>query len=177
MRGGNHKWYALILAILGVALIVDRLFFATGEQPQSAEAALEDFAKPVDAQSKPIELLTVVVTPFPDVSSENLSAVRDPFTMSPLVQNKLMAELEESDAQVTESSKAALTAEQFEVNHQLSAVIKVDGQWRAVINGVLMAPGQRIDGCVIIGINERSVEAQCGRKKIRLIIQEPLDRK
>lgn len=177
MRNRKQLWYGLALGVLGVALVADRVFFASTGQPESAEATVNDYADPVDAEGHPIELLAVEVAPFPDVAAEDARAVRDPFTMTPLVHRMLVAEVDESQPQLTASSIPAITAEQFAANHQLSAVMQVDGQWRAIINGVLTAPGQRIDDCLIIGINERSVEVQCGQKRFRLIIQEPLDRK
>lgn len=176
MRGAKKKWYLLILGGLGVALVVDRAFLGSTAQPRQAEAEPGLYDDPVNAQGQPLQMLKVEVAPFPKLLTDSNAVLRDPFAMTPSVQRQLQVATEETNNQVT-AGQGPITAEQFAGNHQLSAVMRVDGEWLAIIDDTLMALGQRIDGCVITGIDERSIQAKCGRQSVRLVIQEPLERK
>ena len=180
MINRRTKWYLAAVTVLGVMLVIDRAFLAPTGGPAEASAATSggETATADGPKTQLADALRLVVPPFPKLADlvEPVLGQRDPFALSPLARRQLTTTpAGETNPDAEAAEPLPITSEQFSQQHQLSAVLQVQGEWRAIIDDVLVGRGQRIDDCVITQIEPRSVTARCGSDRVSLVLKMPLD--
>lgn len=179
MLQSRTKWYVVTVVLLGAALLVDRLFFSASGSPATAQADIATGTETdlIAAQSPLPAALKLEVERFPVFSNvfDERESHRDPFQLTQTARKSLFQITPQDIEQGPVASAAKpMTSAEFAQAHHLSAVMEVDGNWSAIVDGVVIGPGHRIGGCQVTDIDARSVTVLCETTSLQLVLRKPL---
>lgn len=72
-------------------------------------------------------------------------------------------------------TQAETPAARFRRTHQISAVLKVNDQWRAKVGQRLLSTGDTVEGFTVVRIDHRSVLFKAGAEEIELAMPNPIE--
>lgn len=72
-------------------------------------------------------------------------------------------------------TQAETPVDRFRRVHQISAVLKVGGEWRAKVGARLLAKGDTLEGFTVARIDHRSVLFKAGADEIELVMPTPIE--
>ncbi len=174
----RRKILGICVAISIAGLGLDKLLLHSGAYGPRAANALAVrppvTATPAAMDDKVDAIARLSLTPFPaDLPDTAADNARDPFALAPAALAILAPPPSETPAE-PEQGADAVDANNFDKKHRLSAVVRVDRCWLAIIDGMLLEPGQTLDGCSLVEVDEHSATFQCPHGSARLILENPL---
>lgn len=165
-RNRRKKASLAIIALALGALFVDRFLLDGGESP--APAVADDATSPVrhdHAASPDAEGLSIPELPFP----RSL-----PDAAHRILQRDLFAfpAVDAADSESRRGNTRLSDAETFAAGHRLEAVLS-DGQFAiAVVNGMWLRIGHRLDGCTLTRIERTRAYFSCGKDQAVLDLEK-----
>lgn len=175
-RKKRFKINAGIIALCIAALAVDKLLLSDGAQPEPAGAAepAPDQSSPVsdgssDRKPAPLEIrLDQKLAEYDDIDPP-----RDPFQMSDAMKAALPPPSFQPPARGTvenPSTPPEITAEVFESDHRLEAVLAAGSSSMAVVNGQTVHLGEGLDGFTLVSVKDRSAVFERGEERATLTL-------
>jgi hypothetical protein len=167
------------LAIVGLglgALVIDRTLLRPDAEPDAAAAAQ---GQPAPSAARPeIKVaipLHIEVPPFPrDLPHPSTHAQqRDPFAISSRIEAILTGRTDLLEGGPDQAEKSRPGREQLASQRRLSAVVRVHGEWVAIIDGLKLTEGQVLDECRLSKITANSALFDCWDGKALLSIERP----
>ncbi len=176
----SSKRKQIYLSILGVGVCVVVYDIATKERgPAKAAAAVtvESSSTETTVTKAPrTGIAALSIQPFPREFEEHGVDPfgRDIFAPSDAVVSRLLEPPAVSaDGKATED-EAARPAVPFGQQHSLSAILKLQGDRSAVVDGVIYRKGQKLEDCTLVEIAERSVQFDCPGGTEELSLFDPI---
>ena len=181
MSGAKKKTYVIVIGLGVGGLLVDRLIRSGGPTAPAPAAAAPNPNPPLGGAPSPAGpevLLTVPRFPQQLPDPATTFSQRDPFAPSAAVTLALRppdtAETEELDPSSPGGHRGP-TSEEFVGRHRLSAAIRVENCWLAVVDGMVLSPGQVFDNCRLIEVRDRSAHFQCRDGEAELALDNPFE--
>lgn len=162
------------IAVIGVglgALIVDRLL-EPGGTPASALGAASQSDDATEAAAREPELaaaLSVMPTAFPSTLPGLVpnALLRDPFDLPEAARRVLESKPEVAPAK---AGNTVTPSELFRGDHELSAIVRVGASRVAIVDGLMIAQGQRVDECSLEELSDRYARFSCADGDVVLTI-------
>lgn len=178
MKRTKLRIYLAVILLGLAALVVDR-WRGSRRRPASAEASNVVASAPRppagETATSPNQPLSVTMPAFPKLASDplRLAGVRDPFTIAAAARSALLPAPPPPEEQEQGRGTLAPSAA-FRAAHRLHAIVFVSAARVAVLDGVMVSEGQRIDDCDLERISERSVRFACPDADVDLVIESSL---
>lgn len=164
MNRRKKQIYGAILALGGLALLLDRIAFQT-TAPSAAQASMSPSAGSTGVEAPKGPVVSVAVTPFPSdlppVSSEH--ELRDVFATTDTIRAEMLL-LATEDARgngTRRTTKERTAAESFQRSRRLTAVMLGERLSFAIVDESWLQVGDRMDDCELTGMTGTTATFDC----------------